>query len=186
MYRERIGCYTQHHSKGAHNNINNHNLMLLELLFGISAGKVFCCFYFYVIYIYVICLLMALFIETTLNKNVLLISKIYPTVKSYSLRDVLNFAILNIIFKFSIPNFYSCNKFNLKNRFASIFHASNNIIVATQYTLWIFALNLILLVICDPIIVNPGPRQHISNVSVAYHNVQVLSLLMTLIILILC
>ena len=118
-------------------------------------------------YMYVICLLMALFIETTLNQT--LISRIHPTVKLNSLRELTNIGIFIIIYS-SLPKFAAHNKFSLRKRIISHFRVFNNNI--TQYTLWIFALNLSLIVIYHPTIVNPGPPQKKSKVSVAYHNVQ--------------
>ena len=120
------------------------------------------------LYCYIICLLMAIFIETTLNENILLISKIHSTVKSNSLKDLPNIGIFIILN--SIPTFSACKKSSIKKLFVlilSVCKSTNEPII--KYTLWVFALNLVLIVICHPTIVNPGPRQ---KLSVAYHNVQ--------------
>ena len=73
-------------------------------------------------------------------------------------------------------NFAGYNKFKLKKRLLSVFSIFNNKSfmhrVVSQYTLWIFLLNIILIVISNPTIVNPGPPEKESKVSVAYHNVQ--------------
>lgn len=45
-------------------------------------------------------------------------------------------------------------------------------VVATLYTYWIALLNIILIVICNPSILNPGPNQDSPKLSVFYQNIR--------------
>ena len=114
---------------------------------------------------------MAIFIETSLKGP--FISTIYSAIKSNCLRELPNifiFIILHIL-----PKSADHNKFKLKKILISVFSMFNNkykSYIYIQYTLWIFALNIILIIMCNPTIVNPGPPEKKSKVSVTYHNVQ--------------
>ena len=115
---------------------------------------------------------MALMIEIT--STVPLFPTSQPAIKSNSIRELLNICIFIIIQ--SLPKFARHNKFKLKKRLLSVFSIFNNksfmYRVVSQYTLWIFLLNIILIVISNPTILNPGPPEKESKVFVSYHNVQ--------------
>ena len=56
-------------------------------------------------------------------------------------------------------------KVNIKKHFC---HITNCVL----YTFWVATLNLILIIMCNPTIVNPGPTQKRPQVSVLFHNIR--------------
>ena len=151
----------------------------------VSAGNVVCNFILYfVTYIYMLCFLMALSIEISLNKNVSLnqktsshtASEMYSTVNTSSLRDYINNCFIILILYTLKKNLNQNTTFSTSSigrfmtRIRSRKHFSS--VPAAKYTFWIALLNLILIIICNPAILNPGPIQEKPKLSVFYQNVR--------------
>ena len=138
-----------------------------------------------IIYGYILCLLIALFIDVSLkqHKTLLFTSSFNERPKFFHinseamlLRDHINncFIILIIcIYKKTTQNIIG-DKNNKKvlKYFCNIKNSSCISIIAAQYTYWIACLNLVLIIICNPVIVNPGPTQGNRNLSVLYQNIR--------------
>ena len=115
-------------------------------------------------------------IKTSLKQSILIphIISDKNTGINIILRDLVNIFLFTMVF--SLPKFSRVNNFSLTKRLCRVFRLNNKTtfisLVAAQFTLWTFILNLILIVICSPVIVNPGPTTKQSKLSVSYLNVE--------------
>ena len=91
-------------------------------------------------------------------------SETYSTVQTSPLRDYLNncFIILILCIYKKIRQNTTCNKNKNIVKHSWIFSMKNYFCISTlaaQYTYWVAFLNLVLIIICNPVILNPGPIQ---------------------------
>ena len=134
------------------------------------------------LYFYIVCILMALFIDVSQSS--------YSDVHAFNIGKVM-FANGRIIFLYiftqHLGNLNNCFKYLMLYliRICSITNDSNlykismdgkhNISFftkfATLYFYWVVCVNLILLLICNMSLLNPGPRQQ-KHISIVYHNVR--------------
>ena len=158
-------CIVKH--TGRHNSVSDRVFWnsLLEILSVLGV----------LLYVYFLSLLMGIFMKTSLNQNISFPTVLKTTPIIYnglqeflkSCLSLLMYTTKNqIIFMFNMTHFkaYSrsiCNTFRRKN----MLHFG-----LLHLTLWTATLNLILIVICNPSIINPGPAQ--KNISVLFQNVR--------------
>ena len=126
-------------------------------------------------YCYLLCLLMALYVDVSIMStpnsfpSIRLVNVDYNNSRDY-INNCLIFLFLCILRKYNAKNEFllihqiSPNKhkdsISLFGRFMSI------------YTYWMASICILLIIISNPGIINPGPHQHTSknNISIVYHN----------------
>ena len=122
---------------------------------------------------------MGIFMKTSLNKNISLhtVLGITPIIYNINgLREFLNLCLLLLMYItgcIDYSRFDHCRSI-CKKRFLTVIKMIK-IPVAVKYTIWVATLNLVLIVICNPTIVNPGPVQSKNpknNISVLYQNIR--------------
>ena len=102
QYRVRIGRFSKNHHPHTHKRSNNRNIILLEMLLEVSAGNVFCWFYSCLIYMYIVCLLMGMFMKTSFNLNNMCLHTVLGTTpiiyNTNSLGQLLNLCLLLLLY----------------------------------------------------------------------------------------
>ena len=186
LYRARIGLYSG--SKQSKSKYKNRNIILLELLkegvlhftregVKVNTGNVFCnivCVLFLIIYMYVLCLLMA--IETSCNSYIhsFTTSGIISTVNFSHCKDPLNNYFLILIMQV-VKKWIQFNiRYNktFKDQFMHFIRKVINIYQNLPLSYWTALLNFIFIIICNPGIVNPGPLHGNPRLSVFYQNIR--------------
>ena len=131
------------------------------------------CVLFLMIYLYVICLLMALLIKTPSCTVPKAFPKLYNT-DTFKCELIYSCILLilyttkkQITYVFNISNFIAHTSAIIKK----LGFAFMNLPVSAKYTFWVASLNLILIVISNPTIINPGPSTK-NHISVLYQNVR--------------
>ena len=149
----------------------------------VSSGNVFGCIIIFMVYMYVLCLLMALSVDNCLREKLsasTISSKIQNTY-SISLNGLLNYCFILVLTNVFRHNNININTFiylliRVKNSIISLSMKSMYwiLIFSSKKQLWVSALNLILIVICNPPIMNPGPARHFNTnkISVFYQNIR--------------
>ena len=149
----------------------------------VSSGNVFGCIIMFMVYMYVLCLLMALSVDNCLRENLSsgTIPRKIQNIYSISLNGLLNYCFLLVLTKVFRHNNININTIiNLLSRVkGSMISLSMKsmywiLIFSNKKQLWLSALNLILIVICNPPIMNPGPARHFNTntISVFYQNIR--------------
>ena len=187
LFRSRIGLFSGSSKSKGSKSASKHNNILLEMLVNgkinftkqgikVCTGNVFFSwFIFCFFYLYFLCLLMSLAIDNSMNKihtQFYAYSGMYPTALTIILRNNLNSCFLTLILSIFMKcnqnyNHYKNNTITYKQK-----KCTRISVVATLYTYWIAFLNLILIVMCNPAIINPGPNQDSPKLSVFYQNVR--------------
>ena len=149
-----------------------------------SVFNIFCLIY-YIVVIYMMFSLMGICIEVSLKPfnsysqyhSFHKTSGTYSTVHSTCNRDYVNscffIVILSIFRKYCHTNInyrHIINPFHVisKKNYSYV----STIATLSLYTYWVALLNLILIIICSPVIINPGPNQKSQKLSVFFQNVR--------------
>ena len=164
-------CAQQHRVSTGRYNCVQFNKVVNILKNNMSVGKALIITFYVVgliLYMYILCLLMALFIEISLNQT---------SYRSYPMKFAFNIpaseispTILIILLIFHLLKTTKNN--NPLNQIKRVFCLNTKKYLyffysrAAQYTYWVAFLNLFLIVICNPVILNPGPIQGNSKLSV--------------------
>ena len=136
-----------------------------------------------IMYMYTLCLIMGLMVDVSRSDNCRHISphSTYNDTFSY-LGTLIDFMLLYVIDIFSnslMPNLHLIIKFPSKNYIKRAYKIYNKKFTFMSklshfYTLWLFSINLFLIVCVNPTILNPGPVKNTTptNISVLYQNTQ--------------
>ena len=192
LYRSRIGCFSKEGCSRCPSRKNSKHMGFFSGHTPEGSVWVFCKYVCLLFYIYVLCIIMSIATDVARNGAVNNpISKTYIELTLHSnfnntiLKSFLNLAFLFMLKHIFIFNMFGhgivSNKFVSSSKFKNIkFNIFKNIFKkkgrtgACVYLLvcWTAMLNLILIVISHPAIVNPGPISHPSRLSVLYLNAE--------------
>ena len=137
----------------------------------------------FIFYVYILCITMALYIDFVINSPGY---KSPPTkiinCSPYRTSHAIT-GLLNNMFLFLFPYFIrkmlllinrkKCN-LSVKRLYENVCKYGMFTCFSYMYTYWIVSINILLIIICNPSITNPGPQQQGSNkgLSVLYHNLR--------------
>ena len=175
MFRQRIGNYFNSKKTKSHYEKVNSNYPRQHGSTGNVLNDIMCVILL-MIYTYILCILVALVLKTSLNHNKYYntVSETYVTgVGTTKLRDHLNNLLLIIIlyaFKVSSKNTPGSTMVVVKRIFGLGRKNYSNLYIS----LWVALINSILIIICNPAITNPGPggHQEKTKLSILYHNIR--------------
>ena len=195
LFRFRIGNHNNHgkkvlsycRSEGNYDHCYNEILLHLYLLLNgraPSAGNVLnyvlsniMCVLFLMIYMYIVCILMALVLKTSLyHDSSHTASETNTPLCTLDLRVHLNNCFLvitlNIFRIYSKITSFSSKISKIKSFFGSGRNKYSPVSTLAKYTFWVALINLTLIIICNPVITNPGPGDQSHKLSVLYHNIR--------------
>ena len=179
QHRQLIGKYNsiffkKHHRTCNYDNISVSTMLLLSL---VAAGLIF--------YLYVIILTMAMYISyVNVSQGSRPPSKFLLYSQQVLIGNALNRKLLNNVFIF-FSGYFLCflqSKYNSPRCFTTfkfLYKTYKKVGIVTCmshfYTVWIVSMNLLLIIISNTSILNPGPKnqhnqQKVTNISVLYHN----------------
>ena len=171
QHRVCTGRYNSIYYKMCANNLHDDMSVSKALTMSISVvGLIF--------YMYIICLLMALSMKISLNcqESLITMPRHFQTAQNYNNMDLVNGCFLALIFWIVKNTNIGRHKNRAMQHCNPVFNiGSRKDYVLTKpmlFTYWVAAVNLILIIIGNPAIVNPGPFQNKHKVSVLYHNIR--------------
>ena len=195
LYRARVGCYSHHSAKRIRPDYLSRNSALLEMLIlgylqftknGLlcrPAGSV--CFVFkfvcLILYTYILCLNMAFTVDIIRSESVREIFSSSPfrhdLYTSYwnvniNMITMLNLFVLSYVILAILTLFQRLPRnFKVKHVLKYLRMYSMGSKVSHLYTMWIASLNMVLIVLVNPSILNPGPDNP-PNLTIFYQNVR--------------